>query len=357
VVRKRFVTHSTFQTSGTVTMDEVAQLAAVSPKTVSRVINNEPTVHAATRDRVLQAIEQLNYQPNLNARGLAGNRSFLIGLFCDAPGDYLSEFQAGAVERCRESSFHLMVEPWDSGGPDIARQVDTLLGQLRLEGVILLPPLSDHPVILGKLREAGMPTVRIAPKRELGYAPSVGIDDYAAARQMTAHLLDLGHQRIGFILGRPEHGATESRFRGFSDEMRARGVVVKPEWLATGNFVFADGLVCAERLLRLKEPPTAIFASNDDTAAAVISVARKLGLALPEELSVAGFDDAPVATMIWPQLTTVRQPVAAMARVAADLIIEHAPRRRGWPEPVPRRLLDFSLLIRSSTVAPQRRSV
>src|SRR5580704_16252692 len=121
-----------------VTIQEVAELAQVSPKTVSRVINNEPTVRSDTRARILDAIEQLNYKPNLNARGLASNRSFLIGLFCDRPGDYLSEFQAGAVERCREASLHLMVEPWDIKNPNIEKQIDTLLGQLRLEGVILL---------------------------------------------------------------------------------------------------------------------------------------------------------------------------------------------------------------------------
>src|SRR6267154_3079396 len=136
-----------------VTIQEVADLAQVSSKTVSRVINNEPLVRADTRKRVLDAIEQLNYRPNLNARGLASNRSFLIGLFCDKPGDYLSEFQAGAVQRCRESDYHLTLEPWDSDSPEIGRHVNTLLRQLRLDGVILLPPVSDHPVILDTLAE------------------------------------------------------------------------------------------------------------------------------------------------------------------------------------------------------------
>jgi LacI family transcriptional regulator len=338
-----------------VTIQEVADLAKVSPKTVSRVINNEPRVRSDTRARILEAIEQLNYRPNLNARGLASNRSFLIGLFCEKPGDYLSEFQAGAVARCRESSLHLMVEPWDVESPLIDKQIDTLLGQLRLEGVILLPPLSDHPVVLKKLQEASIPIVRIAPKNQLSASPSIGIDDYAAARQVTAHLLDLGHRRIGFILGRPEHGATEQRHRGFVDEMTERKVAIDPQLVQTGNFVFGDGLSCAERMLRNQAPPTAIFASNDDMAAAVISAARKFGLDLPRQLSVAGFDDAPLAGMIWPELTTVRQPVAAMARIAADLIIQFEPRRNGWPEQVPRHLLGHELVIRNSTAPPAGR--
>lgn len=332
-----------------VTIQEVADLAQVSPKTVSRVINNEPRVRSDTRARILEAIERLNYRPNLNARGLASNRSFLIGLFCDRPGDYLSEFQAGAVARCRESSLHLMVEPWDVQSPDIDKQIDTLLGQLRLEGVILLPPLSDHPIVLTKLHEAAIPLVRIAPKHNLSATPSVGIDDYAAARQVTAHLLNLGHRRVGFILGRPEHGATEQRYLGFIDEMRAHQVAVDFELVQTGNFLFADGLVCAERMLRAANPPTAIFASNDDMAAAVVSMARKFGLSLPGQLSIAGFDDAPIATMLWPELTTVRQPVAAMARIAADLIIRLEPRRNGWPERIPRQLMKHELIVRNST--------
>jgi LacI family transcriptional regulator len=335
-----------------VTIQEVADLAKVSPKTVSRVINNEPRVRSDTRNRVLVAIEQLNYRPNLNARGLASNRSFLIGLFCDRPGDYLSEFQAGAVERCRESNLHLMVEPWDVQSPGVEKQIDTLLRQLRLEGVILLPPLSDHPIVLNKLHAAAIPIVRIAPKHNLSATPSIGIDDYAAARQVTAHLVNLGHRRIGFMLGRPDHGATEQRYLGFIDEMRALQVQVDFDLVQTGNFSFDDGLVCAERMLRSTAPPTAIFASNDDMAAAAISMARKFGLDLPGRLSVTGFDDAPIATMMWPELTTVRQPVAAMARIAADLIIRYEPRRNGWPERLPRHLLSHELIVRSSTARP-----
>ena len=338
-----------------ITIQEVADLAKVSPKTVSRVINNEPRVRSDTRARILEAIEQLNYRPNLNARGLASNRSFLIGLFCEKPGDYLlSEFQAGAIARCRESSLHLIVESWDVESPEIHRQIDTLLGQLRLEGVILLPPLSDHPVVLSELQEASIPIVRIAPKHHLSAAPSIGIDDYAAARQITAHLASLGHRRIGFILGRAEHGATQQRYRGFVDEMRARQIPVDSDLVQTGNFDFGDGLICTERMLRAAMPPTAIFASNDDMAAAAVSMARKFGLDLPGQLSVAGFDDAPVARMIWPELTTVRQPVAAMARIATDLIIQLEPRRNGWPDSIPRHLLDHELIIRNSTARPAR---
>jgi LacI family transcriptional regulator len=344
---------STGRNGKTATLDDVAALAEVSAKTVSRVVNAEGGVHRDTRERVLRAIELLDYRPNLSARVLAGDRSFLIGLFSDKPGSYLSDFQSGATERCRESGYHVMVEEWDRDNPKAVRHVTALLRQLRLDGAILLPPLSDDRLICNTLRDAGIPAVRIAPREVTADSPSIGIDDYLAARQLTAHLLGLGHRRIGFILGKPGHGATELRYRGFCDEMRAQGAPVEASLVETGGFVFTEGVACAQRLLRNPLPPSAIFASNDDMAAAVISVAHQMDLELPGQLSVVGFDDAPIATMIWPLLTTIRQPVTEMARQAAGLIIDHSPRRSSWPTPVPDVVLDFEFMARDSTSAPR----
>jgi LacI family transcriptional regulator len=337
---------------GLATIQMVADRARVSPKTVSRVINNERGVQGNTRARILDAIRQLEYQPNLNARGLAGARSFLIGLFYDKPGDYLIEFQAGAVQRCRESDLHLMVQPLDITSKQVARDVGMLVRQLRLEGAILLPPLSDHPAVRAALTEASVPAVHIAPMSEPLDSPSVDTDDRAAARQMTVHLIEQGHRRIGFMQGPSEHRATKQRYLGFADAMHARALRIDPELVQGGNFEFADGLEAARRILTARSRPTAIFASNDDMAAAAACVARQMGLELPGQLSIAGFDDAPVASMIWPQLSTVRQPVREIARIAADLIIQHRPHRRGWPQPIPRPRLDLELMMRGSIAPP-----
>src|SRR3984893_5942581 len=231
------------------TLDDVASLAEVSAKTVSRVVNAEPTVSEKTRARVLRAIELLDYKPNLNEGIVAGERSYLIGLFYDKPGAYLTDFYAGAADRCRESGYHLMMESCDRDSPQFTRQVSTLLRQMRLDGVILLPPLSDDGLIGNTLRDASIPTVRIAPRDHTHDSPSIGIDDYLAARRLTAHLISLGHRRIGFLLGKPGHGATEERYRGFPDEMRARAAPVGVSMLETGNFIFSDGVACAQRLL------------------------------------------------------------------------------------------------------------
>lgn len=155
------------------TLEDVAALAEVSAKTVSRVVNAEPTVSEKTRERVQRAIEVLDYKPNLTARMLAGERSYLIGLFYDKPGGYVTDFHAGAADRCREAGYHLMLEWGDQHSPRFTRQVATLLRQMRLDGVILLPPLSDDALITNALREAATPIVRIAPREPTHDAPSI----------------------------------------------------------------------------------------------------------------------------------------------------------------------------------------
>ncbi|TWB19085.1 LacI family transcriptional regulator [Nitrospirillum amazonense] len=336
-----------------ITIREVADLAKVSIKTVSRVINREAGVSHETHARVMDAIARLDYRPNLNARGLAGDRSFLIGLFYDNPSaHYMSDVQAGAVARCREGGFHLLVEPWDSTDPTVGDQVLNLISQLRLEGVILTPPLVDHAGVLEALRTSRIPLVRIAPDTDRETAPFVYMDDYAASRQMTAYLISLGHRRIGFLLGHPDHGATEQRYRGFRDELAEHRIPLDPELVRPGHFSYRIGMACAEQLLTLADRPTAIFASNDDMAAASVAVAQRLGLSVPADLSVAGFDDTPVARIIWPQLTTIRQPISRMAAAAADLLIDRAVRRQPWTHPMPRRLLEFEVVVRESTAPP-----
>jgi LacI family transcriptional regulator len=331
------------------TIQDVARQANVSTKTVSRVINKEPGVNAATRARVAQVIKEMDYRPNINAQSLAGDRSFLIGLFIENPGSYVTDLQTGVIERCREAGFHLMVEPWDAKEPDLGEMVTTLLRQLRLDAVILLPAHCDNPVILDALEREHIPFVRIAPKQNRPDSPVIRTHDYVAARLLTAHLLGYGHRRVGFILGCPGHSATEQRYQAFCDEMALQGVTVDPELVAPGDFLFEQAEIAAERLLTMDNPPTAIFACNDDMAVAVLAVAARLGIKVPQDLSVTGFDDTPVSRMTWPQITTVRQPVQEIGRAAADLIITYAPRRNGWPDLMPNRLLEFELVIRQST--------
>jgi LacI family transcriptional regulator, galactose operon repressor len=325
---------------------DVAEQAGVSIKTVSRVLNREPNVSQATRDRVMEAVSALSYRPNIFARGLASVRSFLIGLLYDNPSaSYVAGLQFGALARCREEGYHLIVEVLDSQDPELGRAISSLVNESVLHGVILTPPLCDSPVVLEALTSAGASFVRIAPGRAVADAPSVTIDDRRAARDMTAYLLSLGHRRIGFIKGHPEHGAAHERFEGYAEALREAGVSVDPQFCAQGLFSYQSGMEAAEQLLSLKTRPTAIFASNDDMAAAVLAASQRYNLRTPGELSVAGFDDSLVAQVVWPRLTTCKQPIAEMAAAAVSMLVQGG-------APASRRL-EHEIIVRESTSAPE----
>ena len=334
--------------SSKITIHDVARQSGVSIKTVSRVLNREPNVKADTRDRVQAAVAALKYRPNISARSLAGSKAYLIGVFFDNPSPgYITDVQLGAIARCREEGYHLIVEPLDSAADNVEDQVGPMLANLRMDGVILTSPVCDHPVVLAALEQEEVPYVRIAPGLDLDRSAWVGMDDRLAAYEMTKHLIGLGHRDIGFIIGHPDHGASHLRHKGFMDAMADAGLAVRPERVEQGHFSFRSGFEAAERLLTSEDRPTAVFASNDDMALGVMAVANRLRLNVPETLSIAGFDDTPGAKITWPQLTTVRQPIAAMAGAAADMLLTGVSWEEG--EAPPSKLLDFELVVREST--------
>lgn len=324
-----------------VTIFQVAEAAGVSMKTVSRVLNNEPHVRPHMRQRVLSAVEALKYKPNHAARALAGSRAYLLGFYYDNPSPgYISGIQFGAMNACRENGYHLVVEQLSE---DV--QFDRLAESLRIDGVILSPPVCDRADVLDALDERGMPYVRLAPAGDFDRGPYLYMDDRRAAYEMTRHLLSLGHREIGFVRGAAGHSAAPLRYEGFSQAMAEASLEVRPEWIQRGNFSFRSGVGAGERLLGLPNRPTAIFASNDDMALGVMAVANRMNFTIPEKLSVAGFDDAPIAQVVWPQLTTVRQPVESMAYHAARMLI----RGVGQDGQANGQLLDFELVVRGST--------
>lgn len=328
---------------------DVAERAGVSIKTVSRVLNREPNVSQATRSRVMTAVEDLSYRPNIFARGLASVRSFLIGLVYDNPSaSYVAGLQFGALGRCRNEGYHLIVEVLDSRDPNLGKAVQALVSESVLHGLILTPPLCDSPAVLEALREAETRFVRIAPLRHLPDVMEVSIDDRQAAHDMTAYLIGLGHRRIGFIKGHPDHGSSHERFDGYCQALRDAGLPVDEDLSVQGYYSYQSGIEGAERLLSLPNRPTAIFACNDDMAAAVLAASQKFNLRVPNQLSVAGFDDSLVSQVVWPRLTTCRQPISDMAAAAVSMLIQ----RPGEGGPAWRRL-EHELVIRESTAPPE----
>jgi LacI family transcriptional regulator len=334
------------------TISDVARAAGVSTMTVSRVINGTGNVRARTVAAVDAAIASLNYSPNPAARSLAGARQLRIGLLYNKPSVYLSEFLIGVLEQANLSHVQLVVKKCVTGVDDVD-VVRQLVGD-GIDGILLSPPLCDSGAVLALLNDSDTPLVVVAAGRPASNVSAVSIDDYAAAHAMTAHLIELGHRRIGFIAGNPDQTASSRRQEGYESALNAKGIRVEPRLIAQGMFTYRSGLEAAETLLQLPEPPTAIFASNDDMAAATVAVAHRQELAVPGDLTVCGFDDTAMATRVWPELTTVRQPIGDMSRAALELLVRKIKAQRaGVALASERHLLDFTLVRRQSDAPPR----
>jgi LacI family transcriptional regulator len=332
------------------TIHDVAERAGLSIKTVSRVVNRESNVRAETMRRVQQAINELNYRPNFSARNLAGRRAYLIVLVYDNPGDsYLVRAQDGALHACQQLGFSLVLHPAAFDSPRLVEDVMALVRERRPTGLLLTPPVSDVAALLDALDAADQDYGRLSALDTMRPGPLVTIDDHAAARDLVSYLFDLGHRRIAFIRGHAAHRSANTRYEGFMDAHAARELEVDPRLVLTGAFSFESGRECGRILLSRVERPTAVFAANDEMAAGVLHVARQLGLDVPAQLSVAGFDDNPLSRYVYPTLTTVRQPVRAMAEVCVRGLVDAA--RAGRREPL-QHCLAHEIIVRDSTGKP-----
>jgi LacI family transcriptional regulator len=344
---------------GTVTVQDVARLAGVSAMTVSRVVNGGTNVREGTRSAVLSAIQQLNYSPNSAARSLAAGEATQIGLLYSNPSAaYLSQFLIGALAAARRAGCHLVLEVCEGERPDEQAEATRSFASTAVEGVILPPPLSEAAPVRAELEAANIPWVSVAMGLPPEQSLNVRIDDFAASCEMTRHLIDLGHERIGFIRGNPNQTSSAERHRGFVAAIEEAGLDPAAMPVEQGYFTFRSGIVATERLLDRAEPPTAIFASNDDMAAAAVGVAHRRGLHVPNDLSVVGFDDTSLATSIWPELTTVRQPIAAMAEEALALLLARIrAHRAGETDKLEEQVLEHALVTRESSGAPRQGAI
>lgn len=320
---------------GKATINDIARLSGVSKKTVSRVINRSPLVRDDTRGKVDALIQQLSYVPDPQARGLAFRRSFLIGLVYDNPNaQYIVNVQNGALDSLRDSGFELVVHPCDSRSDRFIDGVRQFVQQQKLRGVILLPPVSENEALAQALEAIDCEYVRVASVPLDAPERMVVTRDREATAEVADYLESLGHRRIAVITGPEGYRSAHERRDGFLDALSRRGIRPPNELIVEGGYTFESGVVCAERLLAMAQPPTAIFACNDEMAAGVYKVALRQGLRIPEQLSIVGFDDSPLAARLWPSLTTVRLPIREMGRVAADMLIAPDAGRSGRPAAV-----------------------
>jgi len=330
------------------TIIDVAKLAGVSWTTVSRVVNGEPNVSDKSRVKVQSAIEALGYVPHTAARSLAGARSFSLGILFDNPSPhYTMKVQVGAYQACRAHGYHLLIENLESTRSDVGAQIEAILANARVDGFIVTPPLTECAEVLNALESFKIPYVRIAPVSFAGRSKALSIDDYGAAADIARHLWTLGHRRFGLVTGPADHGAAGTRREGFLEALSAmghKGEVCE----AFGGFTFEVGIDAGRALLSQPQRPTAIFAVNDDSAAGVMAAAAQLGLKVPNDVAIAGFDDSWIAQSVWPNLTTVFQPITEMARAAGEMLIV----RNGVVESCDKIEMPYRFVARASTVPP-----
>lgn len=331
------------------TLEDVATAAGVSPKTVSRVLNNEPNVRPVTKEKVLAAAKQLGYKPNRAARSLAGTKSYTIAHLHNNPNqDYTERANAGIYRACRDFNYQLFLEQLEPSRGSLNEQVDTFLSSNEVDGVVLSPPAADNQELIDLFVARGKTVACISPAVNCSGIASVYIDDRRAAAVMTKHLIDLGHSSIGFIAGPEEHGAATARDIGFVETIEQSGLTLSDCPRGRGDFTFRSGLEAAATLLAGETRPSAIFAANDVMAAGAMTAAFQAGLSVPGDISISGFDASYIGSILWPPLTTIRQPVADMAQLAAEWLIsgelfeDEQPKRREFP---------FELVCRPSTTA------
>lgn len=304
------------------TIIDVAKLAGVSIKTVSRVMNNHSYVSEATRKRVDAAMQELAYAPSEAARRMRTGKSQLVGmLYGDPSSGYQSRLNHAMLQACSAAGTFLVAGLFDEAGGEWRSQLEAFLDRTKADRMVLVPPLCDSTILQDVLEEREISYALISPSRSVARAPAVAMDDHLAAYEITKYIIELGHSCIAHIAGDPAHVASLLRRQGFEEALHEAGLWHQnDQMIREGAFDFRKALVHAEGLLKLTPRPTAIFAASDDMAAAVYIMAGKLGLSIPEDLSVVGFDDTPIAQTIWPNLTTVAQPFDAMAAKAVALI-------------------------------------
>ncbi len=334
-----------------VTINDVAKLAGVSIKTVSRVMNSEPSVRQDTIDKVMAAVKQLQYQPNAAARNLASSKSYSIGYVYDNPNAYyIIDMQNGLLEACHKYGYELLIHPTNAKSSGIVQEVLELVERSRLAGLVLTPPFSEMPELATALDEKGIDYVRIIS----GSTPSekfkncVLVDDFTAAFRITNHLLDQGHTKLAFLCGDEEHSSSGERLAGFQAALNKRNIPVNDKYVIPGSYSFESGVAGAKQLLALPELPTAIFACNDEIAAGALFCARLSQISIPEQLAIAGFENSPFSRQTWPPLTTANQPNKTIARQAAELLFK-ASKQSGKPLSFEQPVFVPELVVREST--------
>jgi len=342
---------SQFANGGKLTISDIARMAGVSKKTVSRVINHSGLVRDETRDRILKIVKEHGYRPDPQARALALRRSHLIAFISNQPNpQYIVSMQSGILEAVSGTSYQLVIRPCDRSSPTLYDDITELVTHQKLFGVILTPSISEDDQLIGRLRQIGCPYVRIAAVSLDNPENMIETHDYVGAAEAARHIAGLGHTHIAHIRGPETFLSASERLRGFRVGLAEYGLSVEDRYLLTGGYTFDSGVECGRQLFGMDAPPTAVFCGNDEMAVGVYKAARNAGVRIPEDISIVGYDDSPITTRIWPTLTSVRLPIEHMGRIAAQLLVSNHDRMS--MEPPRATSVMPSLVARDSTARP-----
>lgn len=334
------------------TLADVAQSAGVSMMTASRALNGRSGVAQNTKERVLAKARELGYVANMSARSLVGGRMNVLGLVVpDLVTQFVGEVAAGSSEAAEKLGFDLLIYT-TSHKVDLESARIKVLKNGLVDGILAVLPRNPAN-ILGDLTNSGMPVVIIDSRGSSINLPTIVVENYNGARYAVEHLIALGHKRIGFLAGAEDVECSKDRLRGYREGLLNAGLAFDQNLVRPGNFRQPTGFQAALELLRLPNPPTAIFAANDLTAFGAIEAVKEVGLRVPHDVSVVGFDDIQMATQVHPPLTTVKQPLHQMGISAVNLLVSMI----SGITPVSQRIsLPTELIVRSSTAAPPKNS-
>ena len=332
------------------TINDIARLAGVSKKTVSRVINNSTLVKDSTRKDVQTIIKAINFQPDMQARGLAFRHAFLVGVIYDNPNpQYIVNMQQGILDGLKGTGYELVVHPSERGREDYIEEARQFIERQKLRGVILTPSISEDEEMAKMLREINCDYIRIASVKLDDDKHMIVSNDKLGGTLVARHLCQLGHQRIAFISGKKGFRSSEERKKGFEQGLAEFGLSLDKKYIAEGEYTFESGIAAGHQLLEMNPVPTAIFAANDEMAAGVMQAIRIKQFQVPDDISVVGFDDFQIAQNVWPRLTTIHSPTLEIGKLAAQHLLSMADSEQSAPESTP-------LLVERESAGPAAKS-
>lgn len=328
-----------------ITLNEVAAAAGVSTMTASRAINHQTGVSAKTREAILKLAADMGYSANRSAQKLSTGRNRVIGvLAAELDNPFIGALVSGAVRAAAVAGHEVLIYSLvDHAGHPTGNVMDLL--QQFTDGVIAVLPYQFG--FVEQLSAAMHPVITIDHHSEHSEFPSVAADSYGGARKALQHLADLGHTRIAFLTGDEALGSARDRHRAYDDAVKLMDLEADATLVLQGDYSLRGGQEAGQKLLKMRKKPTAVFACNDMSALGMMSVLQSAGLRVPEDISIVGFDDLPIAGQIHPGLTTVRQPIGEMGRAAVNALLTLI---AGMEVASAEIVLPTSLVVRESTM-------